>query len=84
MTPHVHDLACKKYEHGGGPIRQQPGSSSVRMPAGMLGKQVRVAVAQIRSCSAAVRSCSTHAPFLVCLNAYLPAVGNGCCTLGNS
>jgi hypothetical protein len=47
VTPHVHDLACKKYEHGGGPIRgqQQPGSSSssssVRMPAGMLGKQVR-------------------------------------------
>ena len=37
MTPHVHDLACKKYEHGGGPIKQ-PGSNS--MPAGMLGKQV--------------------------------------------
>lgn len=37
VTPHVHDLACKKYEHGGGPIKQ-PGSNS--MPAGMLGKQV--------------------------------------------
>lgn len=40
VTPHVHDLACKKYEHGGGPIKR-PGSNN--MPVGMLGKQVGAA-----------------------------------------
>jgi hypothetical protein len=38
VTPHKHDLACKKYEHGGGPIKRPGGSG---MPVGMLGKQVQ-------------------------------------------
>lgn len=40
VTPHKHDLVCKKYEHGGGPIREAAAGAGV--PAGMLGKQVRV------------------------------------------
>lgn len=46
MTPHNHDLVCREYEHGGGPIKRQAGGggsgSSNGMPAGMLGKQVLI------------------------------------------
>lgn len=51
VTPHKHDLVCKKYEHGGGPIRKAAAGAGV--PAGMLGKQV----GGVRSCLSLPTTC---------------------------
>jgi hypothetical protein len=49
VTPHKHDVVCKKYEHGGGPIRTAAAAAGV--PVGMLGKQVCVCGGGVPCCA---------------------------------